>query len=563
VLVVVGIAFPRGWYDTLPWDARLPTPPFRGVTLLQLVFILEGLLVMAAGWFGLRAAWGTPAGRTAGRDGDGEPDVSARAALVALAIITALGLGLRLVRLDADLWLDEITPITRYRGFSTLELVTTYLSSNNHLLNTLLVRLVTVIFGEREWVVRLPAMLFGVAAVPALYWVARLVMSRVASLGAALLLAVSYHHIFFSQNARGYSAYLCLSLVATGCLIRGVERDRPGAWAGYITAMVANLATLLHAAFILAGHVLVGAGLVWDRRRRGEPAAPLARRLAVVFGVVGLLAFHIYATMLPQAYVVITNIYGRGTSGFSATSWAFVADLLTGLAEGFGVPWWLLAAAAAVGGYGFLRLLRLRWALGAALALPLLLTLAVLIVRHLSASPRFFLIGLPLAILAVVLGVAGVVRALLGRRWGGLATRRGLVAAVALLAVASVAALPAYYRMPKQAYRAALAYVRAERAPDDVIVLVHTAEQGFRFYAGRAGLREGRDFVVVRTVGALDTAVATFGARHLRPVTTFRRALRLGEPALYARLEAGWIPGRRFPGTVHDGTIAVWEPRAP
>jgi hypothetical protein len=137
------------------------------------------------------------------------------------------------------------------------------------------------------------------------------------------------------------------------------------------------------------------------------------------------------------------------------------------------------------------------------------------------------------------------------------------VAAVALLAVASVAALPAYYRMPKQAYRAALAYVRAERGPDDVIVLVHTAEQGFRFYAARAGLREGRDFVVVRTVGALDTAVATFGARHLRPVTTFRRALRLGEPALHARLEAGWLPERRFPGTVHDGTIAVWEPRAP
>jgi hypothetical protein len=532
------------------------------VTLLQWAFALEGLLLLAAGWLGLRAEWGTAGRPEVGREGEVR-DIDPRAAMVALAAITGLALALRLVGLNADLWLDEITPITRYRDFSTLEVVTTYLSSNNHLLNTLLVRAATWVFGEREWAVRLPAMLFGVATIPVLYWVARFAMSRLASLGVALLLAVSYHHIFFSQNARGYSAYLCLSLLATGYLVRGLQRDRPAAWAGYIAAMVANLAVLLHAAFILAGHVLVGAGVAWYRWRRGENAAPLLRRLSVVFGVVGLLAFHVYATMLPQAYVVITNIYGRGTSGFSPTSGALFRDLLTGLSEGFGAGWWLIGPAALLAGYGFFRLMRIQWVLGAALALPPVLTLAVLIARHLSTSPRFFLIGLPLADLTLVLGVAGVARLALGRRWGEHAAARVATVMVALLVVASLVALPSYYRTPKQAYRATLAYLGAERAPDDVIAFVHTAEQGFRFYAARAGLREGRDFVVVRSVEALDAAVETYGAEHLRLVTTFRRALRLGEPALYDRVEAGWAPGRRFPGTVHDGTIAVWEPRSP
>jgi hypothetical protein len=560
-VILLGLLFPRAWYDALPTDPRLVLPPIKGVTLFQLALVLEGLALAVVGWLGLRVVWGSAAvggqtdpDRTAG-------DLSPRAATIALVGVTLLGLGLRLIRLEADLWLDEITPIARYRGFSALEVVATYLSSNNHLLNTLLVKLTTALFGEREWAVRLPALLFGVAAIPVFYWVARLAMSRLAALGAALLLATSYHHVFFSQNARGYSAYLCLSLVATGCFVRGLLQDRPRSWAGYIAATVANFASLLHSAFVFGGQALVGALLAWTERRRGRPVGPLLRRGALVFGVTGVLGFQLYATMLPQAYVVINTVYRREASGFSATSGAFLSDLLTGLVEGFGAGWWLLLPFGALGAYGFFLLLRRQWLLGAGLALPPALTLAVLAARGLSASPRFFLLGLPLADLAVVLGIIGLVGAVARRRWTAVARDRLAVGIVAVLALASLAALPRYYRTPKQAYRATLAYLAERRAPGDVIVLVHTAEQGFRFYASRAGLTEGEDFVVVRSVDALDEVVRAHGAGHALLVTTFRRALQTGEPALYARIEAGWSPGRRFPGTVHDGTIAVWEPR--
>lgn len=560
-VILVGALFPRGWYDALPWDARLATPPIRGVTLLQLAIVLEGLLLAVVGWLGIRARWGTAVLEPGPgpREEDAE-DLGRRAATVALVVVTLLGLALRLVRLDADLWLDEITPIARYRGFTPLEVVATYLSSNNHLLNTLLVKITTAAFGEQEWAVRLPALLFGVATIPVLYWVARSAATRLASLGAALLLATSYHHVFFSQNARGYTAYLCLSLLSIGFLVRGLRRDRPATWAGYVAATVANFASLLHSAFVFAAQVLVGGAAIWAARRRNRPSGPLVRRLATVFGIAGILGFQLYATMLPQAYVVINTVYRRESSGFSATSGAFLTDLLSGLVEGFGAGWWLLVPFAALALYGFVILLRRHWLLGAALALPPVLTLAVLASRGLSASPRFFLLGLPLADLAVVLGIGGLVR-LFARRWASRTVGRATAAAVAALALASLLALPAYYRTPKQAYRQTLEYLARRRGANDVIVLIHTAEQGFRFYAARAGLTEGEDFVVVRTVDALDQVVQTRGAEHALLVTTFRRALQTGEPALYARIEAGWSPERRFPGTVHDGTIAVWEPR--
>jgi hypothetical protein len=279
-----------------------------------------------------------------------------------------------------------------------------------------------------------------------------------------------------------------------------------------------------------------------------------------VFGVVGILGFQLYATMLPQAYVVINTVYRREASGFSAISGAFLTDLASGLVEGFGAGWLLLVPFAGLALFGFFILLRRQWLLGAALAFPPVLTLAVLASRGLSASPRFFLLGLPLADLAVVLGIGGLM-GVVGRRWSARTVRRASAGAAAALALASLLALPAYYRTPKQAYRQTLEYLAARRGSDDIIVLIHTAEQGFRFYAARAGLTEGDDFVVVRTLDALEQVVQARGAEHALLVTTFRRALQTSEPGLYQRIEAGWSPERRFPGTVHDGTIAVWEPR--
>src|SRR5438045_7994859 len=123
---------------------------------------------------------------------DDRKDIQRSTSLWLLVAITAGALALRLIRLNADLWLDEITPIFDYGQMPVLYIVTTYISSNNHLLNTLMVKLAIAFFGEQEWAIRLPAVLFGVATIPAIFWVLRFVLSICGSIGFVDLFLVLY-----------------------------------------------------------------------------------------------------------------------------------------------------------------------------------------------------------------------------------------------------------------------------------------------------------------------------------------------------------------------------------
>ena len=195
--------------------------------------------------------------------------------------------------------------------------------------------------------------------------------------------------------------------------------------------------------------------------------------------------------------------------------------------------------------------------------MPLALLVGLVALRSLAASPRFFLLGLPLADLAAVLGVFAVVEYALrrGDRLRSPAVASAIAGGIILLvALASVMSLPAYYRTPKQSYRATLDYMRAENRPGELIVLVQNAEQGFRFYSERAHLIEGRDFVALRTLAALEKVRAA--GRSLVLVTTLERSLVLEQPDLYSRIVEGWAPVRRFPATIHGGEIRVWRARA-
>ena len=79
------------------------------------------------------------------------------------------------------------------------------------------------IFGDGPAALRLPAVLFGVASIAALYLFARRVTTVREALVAAALMTVSYHHIWFSQNARGYSALLFWTLVSSWLFARALR----------------------------------------------------------------------------------------------------------------------------------------------------------------------------------------------------------------------------------------------------------------------------------------------------------------------------------------------------
>jgi hypothetical protein len=407
--------------------------------------------------------------------------VSGRFIAIALVGISLLGAVLRLWRLDSGLWLDEISPILVYSKAPALEVVFNYASSNNHLLNTLLVKLAVSLFGEQDWAIRLPAAGFGILTVPLLYWVARVTLSAPASLGAALLLAVSYHHVFFSQNARGYSAYLFFSLLSTGFFARALCRDRLRTWALYVIAIVLDLASLLIAALVLASHALVAAAALLVVWRRGGPVTPLARRLSGVFACAGLLVFQLYAAAIPPAYMYMRAVYTTPAAGFSLLSGEFVGEVLRGLAAGYGAAIIPLAAGGLVVMVIGLAAMTMRsWPLALGLLLPNLLLAIAVGGGGLVASPRFFILALPLALLALVHGVVSV--GALAARYARRPALAPALAAAAIVVIVGTSALqlPRYYAIPKQDYRGSVSYLRT-RAPDEIVIIIDVAESGYRY----------------------------------------------------------------------------------
>ena len=95
-----------------------------------------------------------------------------------LGCILCIALVLRSINLNSGLWYDEIVTLVTYVRLPTYDLITTYSSLNNHILYSLTAQATVAVFGESAWAIRLPAMLFGVASVAALWWLARQVVGR-------------------------------------------------------------------------------------------------------------------------------------------------------------------------------------------------------------------------------------------------------------------------------------------------------------------------------------------------------------------------------------------------
>lgn len=94
-------------------------------------------------------------------------------------------------------------------------------------LSQLVTRLTLDALGTGEAAARLPAAVIGVLTIPVLYVVARRMVGPLVALIACLLLAVSHWHLYWSQNARFYTALLLFFTLALFFFYYGLERDRP------------------------------------------------------------------------------------------------------------------------------------------------------------------------------------------------------------------------------------------------------------------------------------------------------------------------------------------------
>jgi hypothetical protein len=90
-----------------------------------------------------------------------------------------------------------------------------------------LIQWVVAEFGITEWNARLVPLLFGVISVPIVYLFSKRIFNPAIGLLSGLFLALSPWHLYWSQNARFYTALLLFYSLALFFFYLGLEEDRP------------------------------------------------------------------------------------------------------------------------------------------------------------------------------------------------------------------------------------------------------------------------------------------------------------------------------------------------
>ncbi len=140
-----------------------------------------------------------------------------------VGIILLVGAALRLSQLDGPMAYDEAYTWINFARRPWYEAIGDYNSTNNHLLNTLLVHLCGRLFGPEEWALRLPVFLLGTALPLAVWWWAREWRGPDAAVLASALTAVAPALISYSADARGYM-YVALAAVVLDAALGRLRR---------------------------------------------------------------------------------------------------------------------------------------------------------------------------------------------------------------------------------------------------------------------------------------------------------------------------------------------------
>ncbi len=471
-----------------------------------------------------------------------------------LAAILLLALVLRVIGLNQPLWYDELITLHTHLRLPWSEMMSGY-EMNHHYLYSLQTKLVMGLFGESAWSVRIPALLFGVGSI----WVVWALVKDVANTKMAHivagLLAISYHHIWFSQNARGYTELMFWCALGLLMFLRGFSHPTRKRWIGF--GVVLALAVFTHLTgfffFFSLGFVWLIWALIGLITKRIEMTALWLPALGFIIG--GVLTALLYLPVLPGVFENAATV--GGTSQVDAMQeyqnpiWT-VLEAVGSVARGLGPLIGIIAIA--IIGLSILGAVRV-WKRAPLFPMVvfahIILTMILLYALGMRIWPRFFFVDIGFLLALIVLGVAyvcdqieGFVPAIKSRLLFGLG--------VAGMFVISAGLAAQNYRAPKQNIPAPMALIEAEaNVSDDVYavgfvgdIYVEHLDTSWRL------IKSSDELDVAMSNPAPKWLVVGFPARSFRAIAGLEEAVE------------GFDLVERFPGTLGDGAMLVYRQKA-
>jgi 4-amino-4-deoxy-L-arabinose transferase-like glycosyltransferase len=468
-----------------------------------------------------------------------------------LTVILVLALALRLVSLNSPLWWDEIATVETHLRMGWGDMLTSY-STNHHYLHNIMAKAAMEVFGEQPWALRLPSLAFGLAAIAVMWFLAREIAGALPAHATALLLALSYHHIWFSQNARGYTGLAFFSTLGLLLFLRGLQSGNIRIWLAFGAAFAATVFTHLTGAFFFVTLGLVWLAVVATQAVQGRLIRATVTLPLLGFVVGGVLTLLLYLPILPSLLAAVSGVAetsaGDVMQEYQNPLWTVYEAIRTGVGQAGPL---VAVVGLAVLGLSILGAMTLhkKAPLFAPITLAnIVLTAAILMAVGMRVWPRFFFPDIAFILLLMVMGVQSVcqiIARLTGARLGALLFP---IALVAMAAVSGVMALR-NYASPKQDLAGAFAYAAAHRQPGERVIIVAPPGNVLarHFHADWPTIFSDSAYrALIAEPGAI-SFIVVFPARSFRAV-----------PGLSADHDSKLLTEQRyFPGTLGDGGLFI------
>jgi dolichyl-phosphate-mannose-protein mannosyltransferase len=342
----------------------------------------------------------------------GRPDTKLQTALWILAGVTLFGLALRLA-VPRGIWLDEAISVHQAH-LSFHDLFENLQYGDRHPpLHHIVLWLDVKAFGDSEMAVRIPSIVAGTLAIPALYLLGRELYDRRTGLVAATFGAASPLLIWYSQEARMYAFVELFGLLALWTQLRAIRNPSMGNWAAYILATAALLWSHYFGLLLIGVQQLIWVGVLIHRRNQGEPmrAHLLGFGYSLIVLVMQLIPLIVFAH---KQFDSTSAAFGSPSGTYDSLSfyavvsnmawalWGYHPDSITELLAA-GWPLLLLLSLLLLGRGGS----RQTNILAVAAITPIVLLVFVALYDRELFEVRYFLVAIPLLFLLIARLVTG------------------------------------------------------------------------------------------------------------------------------------------------------------